>query len=137
MKHQCSVWCPASAMSASIRLVMLVEFSRVLQGNPLHNLMCDFFHACQVMSNFTPEAQIYPSFHNATIASFSLNKTSFSPQFITESRRKKREMEMKKEPVLKLIITMTNHVVHLSFLKMTVSLQTFAISKRLELETSA
>ena len=122
-------------MSASIHLGMLVEFSRVLWGNPLHDLMCDFFS--QVLSNLIPEAQIYPFLHNATIASFSLKKTSFPLQFITESRRKKREMEMKKEPVLKLIITMTNHVVHLSFSKMTVSLQTFAISKRLELETSA
>ena len=77
MKHQCFVWCPASAMTAPICLGMLIVFSRVLWGKPLYELMCDSFQACQALSNLDPEAQIYPSLPNATIAFFTLKKTSF------------------------------------------------------------
>ena len=72
MRHRYFVWCPASAMTASICLGMLLEFFRVLWGNLLHDLMFNSFHACQVWFDLTREAQIYPSLCNASVASFSL-----------------------------------------------------------------
>ena len=116
MRHQCFVWCLASSMTVFIRLDMLVEFAGVLWGNLLQDQICDFLHACQVLFNLTSEAKIYPFLCNASIAT-NADQKGTSPNVESHCD--------KPSPSL------------LSFPKMTVSLQTFAISKRLEQETSA